>query len=622
MNHLSALLAILLAAPLGVAAQNSELFVPTNFLRAVEKQTRTTQGVPGERYFQNSSSYTINAEFDAKTGILKGEETIVYQNNSSDSLKNIVVRLYPNLFKANAQRLADVNAADLNDGVLLSSVEVDGKTYPSNQLKYVGTNAIIPLKQSIKAGKAATLKIEWSVSLPNNTNIRMGRYGDGTYFVAYWYPQIAVYDDINGWSTDSYNGLQEFYNDYNSYDVSITVPKGQLVWATGELQNAADIYTDTIIERISQAKKSDSLVRIVSSQDISNGTILRSNGSNIWRYKATDVPDFAFGVSDSYVWDALSVEVDHQTKRRAMVSATYKAGTKAGEGVAQIAARSIHEFSDNIIGVPYPYPHMTIFEGHFGMEFPMMCNDGPAESLPEKVFVTSHEVGHSYFPFMVGTNETLYGWVDEGLITVIPKEIDKIYGNPNPHTYIAAYSKRAMGTSNDIPLAVPSTNISPNNFMMLNYGRAATAFYLLKNLLGDDDFKKAIKEFIGRWKSKHPTPTDLIYTINSATGKDYTWFWNKWFYGYGYADLSIDKVVTDRDGITFTIKKIGSFPVPIKLTITYTDGTTEQVEQPLSVWEKNDSWSFIHSTKKTPAKIVLGDPNIPDLNTSNNLYSK
>lgn len=611
-----AALSLLLSLPL--MAQQPKLFVPLNVQRTIERGTRTTDGKPGPKYFQNRSDYRIKATFDPKTGELVGRETIVYENNSPDSLRNIVLRLYPNLFKAGAERQSAVDPSDLNNGVELKEIRINGTPFAPEKLKYAGTNAIIPMKPSLKAKSSVTLDIAWKVNLPNKTQIRMGRYDSTSYFVAYFYPQVAVYDDINGWSIDSYTGLQEFYNDYNNYDVEITLPKHQVAWATGELQNADDIYSEKTLDRIASARQSDQLVRIITPENISSGSVLKTNGENVWRFKASNVTDFAFGVSDHYVWDATSLEVDPATHRRVLVNAVYKVGSTAGENVAQIAQHTIKRLSESLIGVPYPYPHMTVYEGDFGMEFPMMCNDGPVNNPIQKAFVTSHEVSHSYFPFMVGTNETLYGWIDEGLVTFIPKEIEKEYGNTNPHYYIGSYSRRAMGTPNDVPLSVPSTNLNVATSFMQNYGRAAVGFYFLHDMLGDAMFKKVIKEYVTRWESKHPTPTDLIYTINSVTGKDYSWYWNPWFYEYGYADLALEDVTISGDKVNLAVIKKGLFPVPVKLTITFDDGTTQTIYKTAQVWEKSSTWRLKQAFDKKVAKVTLGDINIPDAFPENN----
>jgi hypothetical protein len=606
----------------GSFAQKPNIFIPINFLKAVEKGTRTLDGTPGPNYFQNFSDYIIKATFNPKTGELSGMESVYYKNKSPDTLKFLVVRLYPDLFKKDAMRQAEVEPEDLNDGVELQSVSVNNNVIDVSKLKHYGTNVVIPLVSKLQPRYSLTLDIKWKVKLPLKTQLRMGKYDSTSYFVAYWYPQIAVYDDISGWCMESYTGLQEFYNDFAGFDVEITVPAGNVVWATGELLNGKDLFTDEINKKIVNAVNSDEVVPIITAKDYDNKKVLKSGAGTTWHFMANDVTDFVFAVSDHYVWDGVGLEVDALTKRRTLVNAIYKKGSTAFTDVAEIARRAIERYSTDIIGVPYPYPHMTVFEGAGGMEYPMMVNDEPFTDKKSEVFVTCHEIFHTYFPFMVGTNETLYGWIDEALATFMPKEIEIEYGNDNAHYYIASYSSRAMGTLNDVPLLVPSTNLSQANFMMQNYGRAAAGFYFLSDMLGKDVFRDCIKEFIERWKGKHPTPTDLLFTFNAISKQDISWFWNAWFYEYGYADLALENVVINKNNLKLNVVKKGSIPVPVKLDITLEDGSLETIYQSALIWKDKNVWTLEKTFGYPVLNINLGDKNIPDAFKKDNVYSK
>ena len=605
-----------------VGAQQSKLFIPINVQRAIDRGTRGLDGKPGPMYFQNRTDYEIKASFDPRTGVLTGSETVKFDNNSPDTLKALIVRLYQNIYKPEIMRQIQLELEDIGvSGVDVQRVSVDGVDLPSTKLRFRETNMIVPIPSGLKPKSSLKMEVAWKVNLPNKTNLRMGRYDSTSYFVAYWYPQIAVYDDITGWSADPYTGMYEFYNEYGNFDVQLTLPKDYVVWATGELQNSKSLFTDEINNRIELAKKSDDVIRVITPVDYRSKSVLKSNSENIWHFKANNVSDFAFGVSDHYIWDATSVEVDSKTKRRAMAGHIYKIDSKEGEGVAAIARRTIERLSTDLLGVPYPYPHNTIWEGDGGMEFPMMCNDGPVDQKNFEVFVTSHEVSHSYFPFMVGTNEVLYGWIDEGLITFIPKEIEKEYGNDNAHYYINAYSQRTMGTINDIPLSVPTTHLNGSTYFMQNYGRAAIGFYFLHDMLGKEMFRNVFKEFITRWESKHPTPTDLALTLNSVTGKDWGWYWNAWFYESGYADLALENIAIKDNELNLEVIKKGKYPVPVKLLITFKDNSSELVYNSALVWENTDKWSFKKKYSKPISKIELGDTNIPDAYVDNNSFT-
>ncbi|MBN2682091.1 MAG: M1 family metallopeptidase [Bacteroidales bacterium] len=604
-----------------IQAQNSGLIIPVNHQRAIKEGTRTNTGIPGEKYFQNRADYKISAEFDPFSAKLKGSEIVAYKNNSPDTIKYLVIRLYQNIFKDDAARQVQVNAEDLHSGVKIKKLSIGENVIPESNFRFYGTNLIVPIPGKLFPASTIKLNVEWESDLPNKTNLRMGRYDTASYFVAYWYPQISVYDDISGWCVESYNGVQEFYNDYGSFDVEITAPKGFVVWATGELQNAGKIFSEQVLERIEKSKKTDNLVRIITAEDFKNKTIFAENQENKWHFSADFVSDFAFGLSDKYVWDAAGTVVDKKSGRRAVVNSVYKTGSKDGEGIAEIGAKTIKKLSEELIGIPYPYSHNTVWEGHGGMEFPMMCNDGPVDDFYDKVFVTAHEISHSYFPFLVGTNETHFAWMDEGLITFIPKAIELEYGNKNAHYYVSAYGRAAMGTINDLPLIIPSTQMTGSTYMMQNYGRAATGFYFVHDIIGAEMFKKVLKEFVTRWEGKHPLPTDFVNTLNFVTGEDWAWFWNPWFYEFGYADLSLDNVVIENGSIKLKVKKSGIFPVPVKLTINFEDGSTDIIRETAKIWKNSEVWSFEKTYKKTVVSIELGDKDIPDAFLDDNSFT-
>lgn len=601
-------------------SQTQGIFVPVEFQKAVERGTRSYDGKPGPKYFQNRCDYKMTVDFDPLTAKLSGNEVISFHNNSRDSVNFMVIRLYQNYLKKGASRQTSVDPSDLHDGVKLHSLKVEGETYGDADFQYAGTTLYFPLRKKIAPSSVAKVEVEWSEQLPNKTLVRMGRYDSTSYFVGYWFPQISVYDDMKGWALESYTGVQEFYNEYGDFDVEVKLPGNYLMWATGELQNAGEIYSDAVLSRIGKSHLSDTVVRVVTAKDFAEKTIFRPNAKNIWHFKASNVSDFAFGVSDHYVWDAVSVVVDRKTQRRAVANATYKVNSEAGDGIAEIAALTMKRMSETLIGISYPYPQNTIFEGDFGMEFPMMCNDGPAESDKDEVFVTSHEVSHTYFPFMVGTNETRYGWVDEGLITVIPKEIEIEKGNTNAHYYVGVYGKYNMGRNDDVPPVVPSTQLDENVIMMVNYGRAATGFYFLRETMGADKFSAFLAEYIRRWEGKHPTPTDMFFTLNSFTGEDWAWYWDPWFNRYGYADLKVKEVKVQNQVVSLKVEKAGLFPVPLKITYFFNDGTSETELHSAAVWKKENEFSTSKKITKTLTKIEIGDANIPDAFPKNNKY--
>lgn len=421
---ISIITAILLFAS-SIIAQSS-LNIPRNIYKAYEKKTRSFDGRPGPNYWINRSDYTIKAELIPQTRTINGHARITFYNNSPDSLNTFVFRLYQDVMKKGNPRDFSISANDLTEGIKIDTLIINdnGVDFKSKSYRVLrtGTNLIISNFPSKVAPKGfAKIEVKWSVIIPKETRIRMGAYDSQTFFVAYWYPQIAVYDDIDGWDRQEYTGMTEFYNDFGNFDVELTVPGDNLVWATGVLQNAKDLLHPTILERYVKAHNSDEIVRIVAASDVKNKTVTNGNEKNTWHFKAMNVPDFSFGTSNKYLWDGSSIEVDYKTVtgKRVFVDACYEEGIKFQDEVALFARLSIDYLSNEWPGIPYPYPKMTVFNGEQkfggGMETPMMCNNGAYPNRAGQIGVTIHEIAHTYMPFYMGINERKYAFMDEGL---------------------------------------------------------------------------------------------------------------------------------------------------------------------------------------------------------------
>ncbi|MCU7505217.1 MAG: M1 family metallopeptidase [Ignavibacteria bacterium] len=346
-------------------AQSNELYVPLNIKRALSSETRTLNGQPGKNYWQNSSNYRIKASLDPLTNVLTGSETVTYFNNSPDTLKELVIRLYGDIAAYGAVRDFPVSKGFLSEGVRIEKVNIAGEEVDTKNPKEVnrtGTNMILKLPGKLMPKNSIELQIKWNFTMPK-ASFRMGSYGDSTFMVAYWYPQVAVYDDIDGWDRVDYTGTVEFYNDFSNYDVELTEPQGVTLWATGELQNAEEIFQEKSLERINKAITSETVVNIITKEDLLKKDIYRSADTHTWRFKAEHVPDFAFAMSSHYLWDALSVEVDTSSHRRSFISAAYNDTAKDFYSVAEIARKTVKSLSFNFPGVPFPYPCLTVFNG-------------------------------------------------------------------------------------------------------------------------------------------------------------------------------------------------------------------------------------------------------------------
>lgn len=618
------LLGILGSVAFAASAQTQNLMVPVEVKAAYEKGTRSTDGRPGPAYWQNHSDYQIKASLDPRTRELTGTERITYHNESPTTLSQLVLRLYPDIFKKTAVRDEVIEPEDINDaGVTIETVRINGEEWPENRLKRQGTNLLINIaSRKLESKKTITLDVTWHYVLPKKTHIREGTYFNTSFMVAYWYPQMAVYDDIDGWDTFNYTGPQEFYNDFNTFDVEITVPASHLVWATGVWQNPEQILTPEYLKRYQTSRTTDDIIRIVTEADRVKGGIVQGTGQQTYKFKAENVPDFAFAASDTYLWDGSSAVADPATGRRTAVYAAYHPTAKDFREVTRYARQCVSYFSTQLPGVPFPYPNITVFNGHGGMEFPMFVNDG---SYPddEAAEVTAHEIAHTYFPFLMGINERKYAWMDEGWAQFLPNEIPfDINGQTfQPQQTNAQYYSFFAGREQDVPLMVPSVQLTGSSYTFASYFRPSQAYAFLDDLLGRDKFKAALHEYMRRWTSKHPTPYDFFFSFNDATKEDLSWYWKPWFFEKGYPDLGLAVEKGKKGKTVLRVTRKGNMPVPIRLRLTFADGSTEEIRQTARVWQDGKTTFTVEKTFAKPlVKAELGGVQIPDSNRKDNAW--
>lgn len=614
---------VLCALHISLFAQTN-LFFPRNYLKSYDDWTRSYDGRPGPNYWQNRAAYIIAAEIDPQTRILSGRETVSYFNNSPDTLQFIRFKLQHDRYKKGVQRSFDVAASDVSDeGTRIEMVQYDGQTIPAESMRRSATFLDIYLKDRPLAPKSsATFEVVWSYTLPAAKGSARECVCDSTtFFVPYFYPQIAVYDDLNGWASHPYTGQQEFYHDFADYDVRITLPPGFQVWATGEWQNAREILQPSYFNRWEKAQTSETVWSIFSEKELQSKGVYRANAPTTFHFKAADVPDFAFAASDHYNWDATSTVVDDATGRRTFVSAAYNTASKDYPEVAQIAANSIRLMSTWLPGYPFPYPVMTVFNGDDGMEYPMMCNN--VSTAPRSpMTLTVHEISHTYFPFMMGINEQDYAWMDEGWAAFFDYMLsDSLSGGKEGR--VRDYSSIA-GTDNDVPPMVRSRNLS-TAYRNASYQRPSQAYFTLLDMLGYEKFHACMTEYMNRWKGKHPAPFDFFLTWNEASGQDLNWFWKPWFFDWGFPDLTIQGVEFDKDYNASIVKvmRIGNIPVPLHLVVTYNDGTSESFHQTAATWKDDETFVEIRGAAgKTVSSAQLGGTTIPDVDLSNNVYPR
>ncbi len=602
-------------------AQN-QLFVPKEIQKTYDKNIRKTNGEVGQNYWRNFSDYNIEVSLIPEKGLITGKSKIIYTNNSPQDLHRIILNLYQDLFKKGIARDRTVDVRDIHKGVAIHSLKIDEYRYESSSYKIrrQPTFLSVSLPKAIKSnGGKSTIEINWSFKMPKHTKIRMGKYDATTYFVAYWYPQIAVYDAISGWDKIGYDGLHEFYDEFANFDVKIKVPAKQIVWATGVLQNPKEVLKNKFYKRYKKSLNTNDIIHIIEQEDYKS-QITVNKDTNIWHFKANNVNDFAFATSSHYLWDATSTKVDKDSKN-VHINSAYDIESGDFKEVTSISKKSVMYLSNEMPAVPFPYPSLTVFRGAGGMEFPMMVNQRSSYNRASMINVTTHEIAHTYFPFYMGINQEKYSWMDEGwamyLVADLQKRLEK--NNDKAATSVSSY-RYYSGTEFEAPIMQPSFNIKRYDYYIASYYKPEIAYRILADMLGDKLFKKALKEYINRWNGKHPCPYDFFYTFNDIAKEDLSWYWQAWFFDLGVPDIGVNKVEKTKKGYQIEIQKIGRLPIPLDIDIIYKDKSVEHIHKTARIWKNKTIFIYDLITDKTISKVNIGHKYWPDVNSSNNRF--
>ncbi|MES2279258.1 MAG: M1 family metallopeptidase [Bacteroidota bacterium] len=615
----SSFITLLIFVSAAAFAQTS-LTRPVNISKAYHKGTRSDNGKPGIKYWQNTANYRIRVNFDPKTRLIKGTVDIDYVNNSPDTLSQLLFKLYPNLYKKGVPRDSNIVPDDLTDGVEISKLIIDKQEQDMKKVHIMGTNMPVPT-DTIFPGKTVHCTINYNYTLNKTSHLRTGQVDPSSFFVAYFFPRIAVYDDIDGWNKYPYLGSQEFYNDFCHFSAEITLPADYVVWATGTLQNPNDVFNRKFVTLIDEAAKQDSVTDIITEADVKAGNITTVGNIHTWKFDADSVTDFVFATSNHYIWKAASLVVDPKTGRRTRVDAAFNPAHKDYFAVVNYARKTVEAMSYKFPKWPYPYPHETVFDGLDQMEYPMMVNDNPVENVADAIELTDHEIFHTMFPFYMGINETKYGWMDEGWATIGEWLISPMIDPKIVDPYGVDGVEKSAGTEEDQPIMTLTTQISGVSGFTDSYPKPAMGYLYVKDMLGDELFTKALHYYIANWHGKHPGPFDFFNCMNTGAGRNMNWFWKRWFFDGGVPDLAISKVSNTGNKYEVLIKSIGTKPVPVDLNIEYTDGSTKTIHRDISCWEKgNTSVTLSFEAAKNIKQLNLGSTYTPDVDKANNIY--
>ncbi len=619
-RHYRSVISALAAIGLGAAAAHAQsLYVPRGVAKAYAKGTRTRDGRPGPNFWQNHARYTISLTTSPPNRNVSGTEQIVYMNNSPDTLRTLVMRIIVNIHKPGAYRSTNASPDYLTSGVHVDAFSVNGQ--PVEWKADEGfTVQGVKLPAPLMPHDSVRLSVDWHYDMSKEAG-REGAIDSTTFFLAYAYPRVSVYDDYNGWDTAPFDERLEFYSDFNDYDVTVKVPANFVVWGTGTLLNPQELLQPEILARFRASLTSPQTINVATGAEMRAHRVTVQQPMNAWHFRASNIADVAFATSDHYVWDAGSVAVEAGARPRVSVQAAYNDTAADYRHVVRYAAHALDWLSHEWPGVPYPFEKTTVVQGPAGMEYPMMAND---ESYPDTLFsrfVAEHEIAHSYFPFYMGINETRYPFMDEGMTTATEYLLNTAnLGRQKTDSFFKQFRVQNW-TVNDSPtedLAI----ITPNSTGDNGYGKPALGYLALKEMLGDSLYRRALHEYIARWHGKHPTPWDYFYTYNDVTGQNLDWFWQRWFFDNGYIDIGVASVTRAGDRTNVVLENVGGIPAPVTLVVRYADGSTDSLRQTSAIWKANARRATVPLRSLTRVQSVSLEAGIwMDANAANDRWS-
>jgi hypothetical protein len=617
--------------PTGVG--DTSIFAPLNLPPG--NTYRSGSGAPGPKYYQQRADYDLHGTLDTAAKSLKGELTLRYTNNSPDTLRFVWFQVEQNAFKTGSLNSlvfpseSRFGARNFEGGDVIEHFDqVTAGKHAALKMRVEGTVMKVDLATPLPPGQSTTFDVAWHFNIPEHGADRMGR--DGSLFeLAQWYPRLCVYDDVRGWNTEPYLGQGEFYLEYGDINLEVTVPAGYIVAATGALQNPAEVLTSAQIARLKQASTSDTPVHIVTQEELKSGAARpKKTGTLTWRFRAQSVRDAVWAAAPDYMWDASSYK-GH------FAFAYYRpSAIDTWKDAADMSRMSIQEYSERWF--PYPYPQISAVEGPIsGMEYPMLAMEDKNPDKYSLYNVITHEIGHMWYPMIVGSNERMHMWQDEGFNTFI-----NYFSEARRFPEKGAYAERVardreqvvqyMQHGFDEPLEINPDRINPGLLGENAYVKTAVGLALLRDeILGAAAFDDAFREYTRRWAFKHPVPTDFFRTMEDVSGRRLDFFFRQWFLENPHFDQAIDTVaqkqVGDIDSVVVLYANHARGVMPIHTRFTFSDGSTQNFDYPAEVWSTNTTFyvrSYEFKGKKL-AKIQLDpDKRVPDLDRDNNVWPR
>lgn len=551
-----------------------------------------------KNYWQQEVNYTIKVRLNDVKHELHGFESFEYINHSPNTLDKIYIHVWPNAYRDSKSALAKQIYEQSKEDILHFGKQEDRGNIDSLDFKINGATAqwafhpkhqdivILTLNQPLASGQKITVSTPFKVKIPSGEISRLGHI-DQSYQITQWYPKPAVYDH-KGWHPMPYLTQGEFYSEYGSYDVTIELPSNYVVGATGDLQTPSEM---AFLDSLSQVSPLDQQAKV----DIRGGFKKMktefpesSKTYKTIRYTQSNVHDFAWFADKRYRVLKGEVELPH-SKRKVTTWAMY---VPQNERLWSNSLEYLHDatYYYSLWNGDYPYNQVTAVDGTIsaggGMEYPNVTVIGNASSATELELVIVHEVGHNWFYGILGTNERVHGWMDEGLNTLnemryfatkypdntgmndmIPM-IDKIHFEELSHHDMGDIMFRATQRFGaDQPIETHSCKFHPANYGTVMYQKTGLVFHYLKAYLGEEKFDECMRTYYDTWKFKHPYPEDLRAIFEKITGKDLSWCFGDLINTTNFVDYKLVRAKTNKNGSKAVVKNVGQVNGPIEVNV-------------------------------------------------------
>ena len=598
-------------------------------------------------YWQQKADYKMDVSMDVKTFTYKGTQEIVYTNNSPDTLQKVYIHLFNNAFQPGSEMDARLQSISDPDKRMVKTFKTPQKTTYESRIAALKPNEIGFLKISDfkQDGQVASTKVVGTILevvlqkpiLPNTRStftmnfdgqvpVQIRRSGRNNaegiaLSMSQWYPKLADYD-FEGWHADPYIA-REFYGVWGNFDVKITIDKNYTVGGTGYLQNPNEIghgYQDEGLV-VKHPRKTKTLT---------------------WHFLAPNVHDFTWAADDDYIHDTA------QVPGGAKLHFLYKNNPEILENWKKLQPKAVQmmQFFNQNVG-PYPYEQYSIIQGgDGGMEYAMstlILGNGKFEGLQG---VTAHEMAHSWFQFVLATNESKHYWMDEGFTSFISDLAENAINEKKADDPLAGSYKSyffMVNSGKELPQTTHADRHDVNQIYSISaYSKGSVFLSQLGYVIGNENLMKTLRRYYKEFAFKHPTPNDFIRIAEKVSGMQLGWYLNDWTKTTNTIDYGIKEIAEKDAQTSITLERKGRMPMPIDLVVEYTDGTAESFYIPLRMMfgEKqnpypqlkrtvlNDwAWSFdtytfsINKSKKDIKQIII-DPSemMADVQKENNVF--